>query len=384
MIMKIATSLTLLALVPFSAFAGVKVASVDLALNGSNGLLNIATTGRSSELPDVKVLGKTIEVTIDKADAFTAINKNVRGAILSANVLNGKAIIKATFPYNIPTEGVNLGWKNNGLEVVFPRGKVEKVSKASELEVSAVKDAEKAKQIEKAPEKKISKDHLNEDYLNNLMKESTEEAKQEKAKNDVKKDEVSVMQAVPVQAKAPAPVKTSQEQGNDFSFAGYALKFSIFLAMVLGLFYGVVQLLKKGVFSKGKLGFLNNTQMIEVLSTTYVSPKRTLMVVRAHKQIFLVANSESGFTFLSEMKDTSGLIKEGERQITGTDFDMNLNDAESIGLEAFKLKDDIMESTPVTEPAKGLAKLAEAKDDIVKFSDELKKKAKKLKPIEFN
>jgi len=44
----------------------------------------------------------------------------------------------------------------------------------------------------------------------------------------------------------------------------------IFLAVVLGLFYGVVQLLKEGVFSRGKLGFLNNTQMIQVLSTTYV------------------------------------------------------------------------------------------------------------------
>jgi hypothetical protein len=47
-----------------------------------------------------------------------------------------------------------------------------------------------------------------------------------------------------------------------------------------------------------------------------------------------------------------------------------------------KLKENIMESTPFKED-RGLSRIAVAKD-IVKFSDELKKKAKKLKPIEFN
>ena len=51
-------------------------------------------------------------------------------------------------------------------------------------------------------------------------------------------------------------------------------------------------------------------------------------------------------------------------------------------LSDIKLKENIMESTPFKEE-KGLSKIAVAKD-IVKFSDELKKKAKKLKPIEFN
>ena len=197
-------------------------------------------------------------------------------------------------------------------------------------------------------------------------------------------------QAAIAKVTAPASNSTAKavpraaNSSDNFSFAGYAAKFTIFLTLVLGLFYGVVQLLKKGVFKRGKLGFLNNSQMIEVLSTTYVAPKRSLMVVKAHKQIFLVANSESGLTFLSEMTDTSGLIKEGEKFVTGTNFDLNLGTAEnsSEAETLVKLKENIMESTPVTED-KGLSKIAVAKD-IVKFSDELKKKAKKLKPIEFN
>src|SRR5690606_21008552 len=114
----------------------------------------------------------------------------------------------------------------------------------------------------------------------------------------------------------------------------------------------------------------------------FVAPKRSIMVVKAHNQIFLVANSESGITFLSEMTDSTGLIKEGEKQVTGTNFDLNLGAAENTTSEsAFKIKENINESAPLPKET-GIAGLS-AKD-IVKFSDELKKKAKKLKPIEFN
>jgi flagellar biogenesis protein FliO len=373
---KFFTLLLALGIIPFSTFAGVKVASLDLRTADEMGHLDISVEGRSKELPDVKVEGKTILINLGSSDAFNSINKNVRGAELSAESIKGMAIIKAILPYEVPKDSVNLGWKNKNITVNFKRGKI---TAASTPAVTAPKAATPKKISAPAPvaapavkvESKVSKDLLNEEYLNKLMEENSQDI----AKREAKKDEVSLKQAAPVKAAAP------EARSEGFSFAGYAAKFTIFLAMVLGLFYGVVQLLKKGVFNRGKLGFLNNTQMIEVLSTTYVSPKRTLMVVRAHKQIFLVANSESGFTYLSEMKDTSGLIKEGEKQITGTNFDLNLSDAEKTGLEALKLKDNIMESTPVPEE-KGIASLS-AKD-IVKFSDELKKKAKKLKPIEFN
>lgn len=364
-------SILALALVSFSTIAGVKVAGLDLALSRSRGAVNISMEGRSSELPDLKVTGKTIEITLDKADAFNTITKNVYGANLTAIHKNGKAVILAVLPYEVPAAAVNLGWKNNTIEVLFPRGHVNKAA-APELGVSA---KEVLPPKEETVAHKVARESLNEDYLNGLMKDN---AHTEVSDKKVEKDEVKVQQAA-VTTVAPEAAKTNSD---NFSFAGYAAKFTIFLAMVLGLFYGIVQLLKKGVFTRGKLGFLNNAQMIEVLSTTYVAPKRSLMVIRAHKQIFLVANSETGLTFLSEMKDTSGLIKEGEKFVTGTNFDTNLSDAQTneiIG--SYKLKEDILESAPLP-PDTGLAKLANAKDDIVKFSEELKKKAKKLRPIE--
>ena len=377
MIRKI-TTIVMMTVASLSIQAGVKVTSLDLTTNGNNGSVRIKTEGRSQELPDIKVTGKTIEVVIPEAVSFNSISKNVKGAQLTANVLNGKAIIKAVLPYEISNKGVNLDFKNNMIEVVFPRGVVAKNSNptgTSDKPKAAPKTENKVlAKVEKKAEKSVAKETLNEDYLNKLMKEEN----QKTAGTSAAKDEVNVKQAAIAKTAAPEAPKNKE----DFSFASYAVKFTVFLALVLGLFYGIVQLLKKGVFNRGKLGFLNNSQMIQVLSTTYVGPKRSLMVVKAHKQIFLVSSSENGIQFLSEMTDTTGLIKEGEKIVTGTNFDLNLGTAEdTTGETAFKIKENINESTPIPEE-KGIQSLS-AKD-IVKFSDELKKKAKKLKPIEFN
>jgi flagellar biogenesis protein FliO len=381
------------------AFAGVKVTSVDLTTNGQNGYVSISLEGRSNDLPDVKVYGKVIEVTLENADGFNAIFKNIRGAQLSANSLNGKAVVKAVLPYEISSDSVNVGFKNSNIEVIFPRGTTAKlnnttnvVTPPSEPKIAAEpKPKTSSTQLDVKTELKVSKEILNEDYLNKLMKEeNTPKTQEESAQAVVKQDEINVKQSA--MAKVDTKIKATNtnlvpkaaQSSDNFSFVGYAVKFMVFLGIVLGLFYGIVQVLKKGVFKRGKLGFLNNSQMIEVLSTTYIAPKRSLMIVKAHKQIFLVANSETGLTFLSEMTDTTGLMKEGEKFVTGTNFDLNLGNAD-VNSEAetlIKLKENIMESTPFKEE-KGLSKIAVAKD-IVKFSDELKKKAKKLKPIEFN
>ncbi len=388
-----------MALVTFGAFAGVKVTNLDLRTDGPNGFVNVEIDGRSNELPDVKVFGNTIEITLTNAVPFNAITKNVRGAILSANVLNGKAIVRATLPYAINASAVDLGWKNSNIEVLFPRGtavaqamktSVQKVVKIAVkpavardekavMEAKADAPTPKAEPVREMGTSKVGtvkKEELNEDYLNKLMNENKDTPSAAAA---AVKDEVKTGAAAPARAETTVP----KAPGTDtFSFAGYAAKFTLFLALVLGLFYGVVQVLKKGVFNKGKLGFLNNGKMIEVISTTYVSPKKSLMIVKAHKQLFLVANSESGLQFLAEMKDTTGIIKEGEKAVTGTNFDLNMLMAEQTEETKVTIKENIMESTPVTEETP-LSRIAKA-TDVVKFSEELKKKARKLKPIEFN
>jgi len=337
-----------------SALAGVKVTSLNYAKEGTIEKIKIQLDGRTTDLPDVVVNNKTIEIFMSNSDAFNSIKKDFEGRIITASKKDGKAYIKATLPGKIFEDSMNVDFKNNQISLSF-----------KSEQVAAPKRAPKDIQVAKPAEKKAittKKESLNEDYLSKL---AAEETKVEPTKIVAVVDAIKITQAAP--EKKIAEIKKS----NDFSMLGYAAKFSIFLAAVLGIFYGVVQLLKKGLFNKGKLGFLNNSSMIEVLSTTYVAPKRSLMIVKAHKQIFLVSNSESGISFLSEMTDTAGIFKEGEKILTGTNFDADLENIDSLNL-TMKLKENIHESAPA--PTK----------DIAKFSEELKKKAKKLKPIEFN
>lgn len=382
------------ALMSLSALAGVKVNSLELKQAGGNSAVVVGLQGHSSKQPDMNINGNTIELKIPEAEEFTVMNKkrtlNTKlDTVLTAENKAGTAIIKVELPFSLEgkTDNVALTWKNNNIEVVFPNNKTAAAT-TTKKEVAPVREAPKAKEVVPT----ITKDVLDENYLNQLVKEQNgikaEETKETKTPaaaattSPVTEDKVAATQA--------SIIRETHAQNNpstttDFSFAGYALKFTVFLAVVLGLFYGVVQVMKRGVFKRGKLGFLNNTQMIEVLSTTYIAPKRSLMVVKAHKQVFLVSSSESGLQFLSEITDTTGIIKETEKFIAGDNFDTKFEESDNDYVDAkIKLKENIMESTPIKENTNALAKVSEATKDIVKFSDELKKKARKLKPLEFN
>jgi len=184
--------------------------------------------------------------------------------------LNGKGIFKDVLPYDVASDSVEVGIKNSNIEVIFPRGKVVKEITAVVAPKEMPKPAS-VKTLDQKTENKVSKDLLNEDYLNKLMKEENAPKADiaVAAAPAVKADEINVKQAAIAKIETKIPTKNNNvpkaaKSSDNFSFAGYAAKFMIFLAVVLGLFYVVVQLLKKGVFSRGKLGFLNNTKLIEV------------------------------------------------------------------------------------------------------------------------
>ena len=130
--------------------------------------------------------------------------------------------------------------------------------------------------------------------------------------------------------------------------------------------------------------------MIEVLNTTYIAPKRSLLLIRAHKQVFLVGSSEKGLHMISEVNDMSGLFKEGEKSLSGSNFDSSLGVANSEE-KSFKLKDfldnesekDNNEGTDSVALRAIEKEMAAAKESHkVKFSDQIKSKLKDLKPLQ--
>jgi len=300
-------------------------------------------------------------MTLPSADIETNTVKKIAGVRLAAANTSRGVLATLTFPQGqINADNIALTLRDGKIEItttIPAQPKTTPFTVKSPIKMDA-------------PKSILKKEALGEDFLKKIEAEvAATEAPAVKAPAAVvidvmapTKDEVRSTQAAPA-------------RNDNFSFAGYAGKFIAFLGVVLLFFYGVTQLIKKGVLSKGKLGFLNNSQLVSVLSTTYVAPKRAILMVKAHNQVFLVSSSESGMSFIAEVKDVPGLVKEGERAITGTNFDDSAAIAkDGTPRDELRVKENIYESVTIEE--KGIQK------DIVRFSDELKKKVKNLKSLQ--
>jgi flagellar biogenesis protein FliO len=181
---------------------------------------------------------------------------------------------------------------------------------------------------------KESSDYVN--YLLSSVDEKSDPLKknQENTKVDTKKLELS--------------------KPTNISYTTYLVKMIFVLAGVIGFFFLVVKLMKKVMVGRGSLNLLRSSKLIEVMTTTYIAPKRQLMLVKVHDQVLLLANSESGISLLSEVKNLAGLLKEAELKIEGSNFDVSAEQATAIPNDQIKLKDleKLTESKPYPETSK--------------------------------
>lgn len=355
--MRIMLSTILALLATVVAHAGVKVTDLNWTTEGHNGRFVVKLSAAMTETPDWDVNGGRFAVTIPGAKLDKNTVKNVAGARLAA--VNTKRGVLATL--TIPNTAISA----DGISLTVRDGKIEVTTKLNNQN-RAPAIVENKPKTETKTATKVMKSDLGESFLKKIEDEVIAKGQTpEKAKVEnvvTAKDEVTSAQSAP-------------KRDSSFSFVSYAGKFTAFLGCVLLFFWGVVQLMKKGVLSKSKLGFLNNSQLVSVLSTTYVGPKRSILLVKAHNQAFLVSSSESGMSFISEVKDVPGLVKQTEKEITGANFDDSVDSAEENPNQDLKEKLDIYTSSKAEEKS-GVQK------DFVRFSDELKKKVKNLKSLQ--
>lgn len=361
-----------------SANASIKVEKLNFKKNSKKGTLTIKYSGELNDYPELSVVGKSIYVSIPNSKVTNTINKAVSfstsgkdTSLKAYQVKNNKTKIKALFPFNMQkkAEQVSLTIRENSIELTFPRTKVKALARKKVTKTKA----------------KNKKEYLNEEYLNSLLKiqKKSKHIAKKPVKKAIEKNKVIKAKTIAtdffedeVKTTLAAPAKASK---SSISLVEYGGKFVAFLGVVLLLFYGVVTLMKKGFIKKGKLGFLNNADTISVVSQTYLAPKKSLMLIKAHKQVFLVSNTEHGIQPISEIKDVAGLFKEGEMTLSGQNFDTNLGSADEDDFieEKVKLKEDIMQSNSESS----LSSYMDVKDK-VKFSDQIKKKVKSLKPLQ--
>lgn len=340
-----------------SLMAETKLNDVLFQNHKNNGSITLDLSEPLDNLPNIQVNKNAISITLPdtemksdlRSSRISFATKYSSDTILDYAVNGSSSVIKIKFPFNMEKKENKVKLKNQGRKLVltFPRVRVPETAKKSQAETIVKKNTK-----------------LDEKYLDDLL--ASEKSKI--AANDEVLKNPSQSQIVLGEDKINTINSSSSKKNSEFSFMKYAGKFVAFLGGVLLLFYLVVNVFKKGVINRGKMGFLNNTNLVEVLSTTYIAPKKSLMLIKAHKQVFLVSNTDQGMSFLSEVNDTNELFKTGEKEITGTNFDQDFDGIETESIEErIVLKEDITKSTAISEKKK--------------FSDQLKNKVKGLRPL---
>lgn len=354
-----------------NSFADISVKDINLMSKVQESTLTIKYEGKLLDYPDFKLEGMTLEITLPKASLKNnaLVSTQDKNILLNANNDNKKQVlIKLDLPYDLKgkEELIAMSVLDGKIDLSFPKLALKADTKERTVKTSEVSPVKVETQV---------KENLDKAYLENLLalEENSKkiETKLEDKMFEPKKDEVKTIQAQI--EKKEEPITTN----NAFSIASYAGKFVGFLAVILLFFYGLMMLMKKGVIKKGRLGFLHNADNVMVLSTTHIGPKKSLMLIKAHKQVFLVSNTEQGMQLISEVKDGAGLFKDTEKSVSGTNFDINLDDVSDVDLGNIKLKEDITKSNENAT----LSSFLDVKDK-VKFSDEIKKKVKNLKPLQ--
>ena len=396
--------------------ADVTIKGADLQnAKGSEARLKILHAGIINDNPRISVNDKTLSITIPNSGLGSKINKKVNGSTVSATMTGEETVaINVALPYSLKGReaDVAITLKEGSIDVNYPRLNAEK--KAVETTASRAPGiTEKAIVLDTAVHN-AEAEKLDESYLSSLVQKQDKLAEQKHAEEKTEAkiadqgdtDRVNLTQASVAKSANSNQSAGEQAMGetkSNFSIMGYVGKFVAFLAVMIAGFYGVLTLFKKGIIKKGKLGFLNSTKLVEVLSTTHIAPKKSLIMIKAHKQVFLISNTEAGMTLVSEIKDVAGLIKTGEEEITGSNFDTNLYSAnktekqiklkevdtrnsygEDDDFEMDSLDDMLNDSVPTKNAGKKTSTNALASiektpvQDQVRFSDTIKNKVKNL------
>jgi flagellar biogenesis protein FliO len=347
----------------FHAEAKVNITDVHWSNLNGKAKLEMTYDGQMLAAPDWMVKDQSFRLELPQTTTKKLFDKLVHGDVkLKVYNQNHLTIVEALFPVGnkLNLDNTVLNIKDKKIEITSPL--ITTLTPTLKKEV-IIKEVERLTTLTTDPKVETK---LDESYLAKLETEIIEKPavviKDDfKTEKDTRKDSVSFKQS------------SKKAQPSQFTMVGYAGKFITFLGIVLLLFYGVVQLMKKGFLGKGKLSFINGQQLVSVLSTTYISPKKSLLLIKAHNQIFLVAQTDAGMQLISEIHDFPGMMKSTEKAITGDNFDTNLISSNEQNKE-MKIKENIYDS--VADEQKAVAK------EIVKFSDQIKKKMKTLKSLQ--
>ena len=346
------------------AFIRTKIEGIKLIQENDRTNIRFTFNQKPTTAPEILARGNILQFTLKNVIIWPRIEKQItlggtNVQLLAYQYNNDEVRVRAIFPYRLPERFAQ--------EITV--GEV-----AKEMVITMGRDGTAPAQSERT-QTSANVEKFDEKYLNKLSEKFSQNTDQ-KASSPASKIADSVKSFA----------SSSERSASKFTLGKYILKFSAFLALVLLLFYGVVTLFKRGVMGKGRLGLLTTKDGVVVLSTTHLAPKKSLVLIKAHTQVFLLSNTDGGINLISEIKNVPTLIKNEEQETTGSNFDTTLNDSTQRE-QNFKIKDTQIEAANVaaaTAEQEGLAKFLNEKPvrDEVKISEKIKSKVKSLRAFQ--
>jgi flagellar biogenesis protein FliO len=347
------------------------------------GNIEIDYTGRMRGTPDLEVRDKLVQVSIPNSSVWPKIDKGVEDLNLTAYQYTKDTVrFRVMFPKSIKGKEGNVSLELHDGKIVLNIPNIKQGKKAVRSTFFKERNERKKTVTRKSKKAQVAGD-FDESFLNTLLKDTKDSGRMkvgESQKEEVVSEEKIKMALSATDKslnKKLANTSNSAVAGKSKALWEYAGRMVLFLIVILGIFYGVVHLMKRGMTRKSKLGFLNNSKLVEVLSTTYISPKKNVVLLKAHNQVFLIGSSENGIQLISEVTEVSELLKNGEKSVSGSNFDTNVSKAEA-GEKDFKIK-EIIDQSAVVDKVDIKKEIKEKKN---MFADQLKKKVKGLKSLQ--
>ena len=356
-----------------------KINSVNFKNQGQSSKLSIYFSGILSAAPELTIRKNILQVSMPNSIVWPQVSRKITvsqsgDSELKAYQFNKETVrVRAILPFQLKKleQKISLTIKDNFVEVHFPNDVLSKKKHFSGKKTGTNKEVVK---------KKRRRQDYDETYLNYLLKQkegsSASAIKGVSAIKEVLLDKVQVVKGGIKKDDKKKDKETIEKKS--FNVMTYIGKYIAFLGIIIVGIYGLVFLLKRGVIKKGQLGFLNNTDLVSVLNTTYLAPKRSLLVVKVHNKVLLLGSSETGLTYLSDLEEVSELLKDGEKSISGSNFDTEIASVKEDNIED-KVK---VKEYPVPTQAPVIIRERKEKAHKVSLSDQIKKKVKDLRPLQ--
>lgn len=334
----------------FNAMSADRIESIDYKSLSANHFFDVNYKGKNKPTANLEFKSNVIQLSLPNTIVWPKQEKRVRpeGANFDVSILayqftKDSVRFRVVFPdaYKVDQSKVSLKNTANGYRIIWKNDNAVTNTKAK----------------------------YDESFLNQLLKE-TDNKKAETAK--VENDTIKVLE----KSLKEDTIKTTQAamKKDNSSLNDYLMKF-VMIILVLGVFFMIaLQLVRKGVLKQGKLNFLRNTHQIEQISSTHLSPKRSLHLVKVAGQVFFIGATDSGISLLSEISSPGSVLKEAEKILTGDNFESSLTEMETNKTEEtsnVKLKEDITKSSEES--------LEEKKTE---FVNQLKQRVKNLKSLQ--